>query len=151
MFPSFEQGISFSSSAASPLSDFEHRVSPLDPNMSSAARYSPTPVQMPPSPFHSSVVVLQDPPSPLITTNDTNIRENINFTANMSDQNNSEMSASSEDPEDPFPNNENVESLVSDVEADLILMQGLYGYFLLFFLAALFKLMEIFVENNHMN
>ncbi|XP_023721528.1 PR domain zinc finger protein 10 isoform X4 [Cryptotermes secundus] len=40
-FSSFEPGAPFSPQASSSLSEFEHRVSPLDPNLSSAARYSP--------------------------------------------------------------------------------------------------------------
>ncbi|XP_069691824.1 uncharacterized protein [Periplaneta americana] len=40
-FSSFEPGAPFSPQPSSSLSEFEHRVSPLDPNMSSAARYSP--------------------------------------------------------------------------------------------------------------
>ena len=40
-FSTFEPGAPFSPQPSSSLSDFEHRVSPLDPNMSSAARYSP--------------------------------------------------------------------------------------------------------------
>ncbi|PSN49573.1 hypothetical protein C0J52_09751 [Blattella germanica] len=39
-FSAFEPGAPFSPQQTS-LSEFEHRVSPLDPNMSSAARYSP--------------------------------------------------------------------------------------------------------------
>ena len=40
-FSTFEPGAPFSPQPSSSLSEFEHRVSPLDPNMSSAARYSP--------------------------------------------------------------------------------------------------------------
>nr|CAD7261695.1 unnamed protein product [Timema shepardi] len=40
-FASFEPVTSFSPHISSSLSEFEQRVSPLDPNMSSAACYSP--------------------------------------------------------------------------------------------------------------
>ncbi|KAK0090153.1 hypothetical protein PV325_002578 [Microctonus aethiopoides] len=121
MFLPYEQ-VSFSSRAASPLSDFEHRVSPLDPNMSSTARYSPTPVQLPSVPFQNSVVVLQGPPSPLITpSNDTNIRTNINF---ISAPSNSVPITRQTDNVTDFVNNTNDEGLVTSVGGELILMQG---------------------------
>lgn len=122
LFPTYEQ-VSFSPRPSSPLSDFEHRVSPLDPNMSSAARYSPTPVQLPPSPFHNSVVVLQDSSSPLISSTESNERTNVNYVSQLThpiDTQSVQQSDSSTD----YVANENEEQLVSSVGSELILMQG---------------------------
>lgn len=122
LFPTYEQ-VSFSPRASSPLSDFKHRVSPLDPNMSSAARYSPTPVQLPPSPFHNSVVVLQGSSSSLISSSESNERININYVSQLThpiDTQNVQQSDSSTD----FVANENEEQLMSSVSNELILMQG---------------------------
>lgn len=121
LFPTYEQ-VSFSPRASSPLSDFEHRVSPLDPNMSSAARYSPTPVQLPPSPFHNSVVVLQGS-SPLISPTESTERANVNYVSQLThpiDAQSVQQSDSSTD----FVANENEEQLVATVGSELILMQG---------------------------
>lgn len=122
LFPTYEQ-VSFSPRSSSPLSDFEHRVSPLDPNMSSAARYSPTPVQLPPSPFHNSVAVLQDSSSSLISSTESNERTNVNYVSELThpiDTPNVQQSDNSTD----FVANENEEQLVSSVGSELILMQG---------------------------
>ena len=120
MFSVYEP-VPYSPRASSPLSEFEHRVSPHDPNMSSAARYSPTPVQLPPSPFQNSVVVLQNPPSPLIPATETNARTNINFVAQLADQNAAQNIPQSDIPAD-FVDGSSEESLVPGNE--LILMQG---------------------------
>ena len=120
MFSVYEP-VSYSPRASSPLSEFEHRVSPHDPNMSSAARYSPTPVQLPPSPFQNSTVVLQNPPSPLNSELESNTRISVNFVAQLSDQATSETIPQSNDPTD-YVNEGNEEELVTGNE--LILMQG---------------------------
>lgn len=120
LFPAYEH-ISFSPRPPSPLSEFEHRVSPLDPNMSSAARYSPTPVQLPPSPFPNPVVVLQGPTSPLISQPEQNIRTNINYTTQLAHPIDSQSVAQTDTATD-FVGNGNEEGLVSGNE--LILMQG---------------------------
>ncbi|XP_033230926.1 PR domain zinc finger protein 10-like isoform X2 [Belonocnema kinseyi] len=120
MFSVYEP-VSYSPRASSPLSEFEHRVSPHDPNMSSAARYSPTPVQLPPSPFQNSVVVLQNPSSPLIPASETNARTNISFVAQLADQTASQNIPQSDNPAD-FVDGSSEESLVPGNE--LILMQG---------------------------
>lgn len=128
LFPTYEQ-VSFSPRPSSPLSDFEHRVSPLDPNMSSAARYSPTPVQLPPSPFHNSVVVLQGSSSPLISPPESNERTSVNYVSQLThpiDTRNVQQTDNSAD----FVANENEEQLVSGVSSELILMQGTYCYVL---------------------
>ncbi|XP_012252627.2 PR domain zinc finger protein 10 isoform X2 [Athalia rosae] len=122
IFPPYEQ-VSFSSQASSPLSDFEHRVSPLDPNMSSAARYSPTPVQLPPSPFHNSVVVLQGPSSPLIPTSDQNVRPTINYVTQLTDQSTAQTVVQPDTTSD-FVVAGNEEGLDAGVSGELILMQG---------------------------
>ncbi|XP_053980870.1 PR domain zinc finger protein 10-like [Hylaeus volcanicus] len=121
LFPMYEQ-VSFSSRASSPLSDFEHRVSPLDPNMSSAARYSPTPVQLPSSPFHNSVVVLQGPSSPLITPPEPNERANVNYVSHVTHPITTQNVQQTDNSAD-FVANENAEQLVSSVGSELILMQ----------------------------
>ncbi|XP_031829350.1 PR domain zinc finger protein 10 [Nomia melanderi] len=121
LFPTYEQ-VSFSPRATSPLSDFEHRVSPLDPNMSSAARYSPTPVQLPPSPFHNSVVVLQGPSSPLISPPESNERTNVNYVSQMTHPIDAQSVQQTDNTPD-FVANENEEQLVSSVGSELILMQ----------------------------
>ncbi|XP_067009796.2 PR domain zinc finger protein 10 [Anabrus simplex] len=94
-FSTFETGAPFSPQPSTSLSEFEHRVSPLDPNMSSAARYSPVysmnggssthplarevPSEVvsnssnPSSPFQSQVVVLANSPSPIISSSTTNV------------------------------------------------------------------------------
>lgn len=114
MFPVYEQ-VTFSPRPSSPLSDFEHRVSPLDPNMSSAACYSPTPVQLPQIQYQNSVVVLQDPSSSSSTSTDTSTRENINFiTPDSATQGNQQSVVVDDDNEE----------LVSSVTGELILMQG---------------------------
>lgn len=118
LFPMYEQ-ISFSPRAASPLSEFEHRVSPLDPNMSSTARYSPTPVQLPSSPFHNSVVVLQGPSSPLISPPESNIRTNINYVTQLTHPIDTQAGPQTDTATD-FVDNGN-EGLAN---SELILMQG---------------------------
>lgn len=127
MFSVYEP-VSYSPRASSPLSEFEHRVSPHDPNMSSAARYSPTPVQLPPSPFQNSVVVLQNSPS-LNSSSETNTRTNINFVAQLADQNTSSNIPQSDNTD--FVESSNEESLVPSNE--LILMQGMIIYFIVLF------------------
>lgn len=122
LFPTYEQ-ISLSPRAASPLSEFEHRVSPLDPNMSSAARYSPTPVQLPSSPFHNSVVVLQGPSSPLISQPEPNIRTSINYVTQLTHPIDAQVVPQTDATTD-FVGNGNEEGLVSSVSSELILMQG---------------------------
>lgn len=145
MFPAYEQ-VSFSSRAPSPLSEFEHRVSPLDPNMSSAARYSPTPVPLPPLPFHNSVVVLQSPPSPLIVQPEADTRTNINFVAGQSVDQGVQQTENVAD----FVNNSSEEGLVSTVGGELILMQGalkqILNFILLFFLSLPLRLLYIFIS-----
>jgi len=126
LFPTYEQ-ISFSPRAASPLSEFEHRVSPLDPNMSSTARYSPTPVQLPSSPFHNSVVVLQSPSSPLISQPEPNIRTSINYVTQLAHPIDTQT-VSQTDTATDFVGNGNEEGLVSSVNSELILMQGTKHY-----------------------
>lgn len=121
LFPTYEQ-VSFFPRASSPLSDFEHRVSPLDPNMSSAARYSPTPVQLPPSPFHNSVVVIQGPSSPLISSTESTERGNVNYVSQLTHPIDAQSIQQSDNTAD-FVANEN-EQLVSSVSSELILMQG---------------------------
>ncbi|XP_076239928.1 PR domain zinc finger protein 10 isoform X2 [Calliopsis andreniformis] len=121
LFPTYEQ-VSFSPRASSPLSDFEHRVSPLDPNMSSAARYSPTPVQLPSSPFHNSVVVLQGASSPLISPPEPNERTNVNYVSQLAHPIDPQSVQQAGNPAD-FGANENEEQLVSTVGSELILMQ----------------------------
>ncbi|XP_011165614.2 PR domain zinc finger protein 10 isoform X1 [Solenopsis invicta] len=121
LFPTYEQ-ISFSPRAASPLSEFEHRVSPLDPNMSSAARYSPTPVQLPSSPFHNSVVVLQGPSSPLMSQPEPNIRTSINYVTQLAHPIDTQAVPQTDTTTD-FVGNGNEDGLVSSVSSELILMQ----------------------------
>ncbi|XP_066596847.1 PR domain zinc finger protein 10-like isoform X2 [Prorops nasuta] len=121
LFPTYEQ-VSFSPRPASPLSDFEHRVSPLDPNMSSAARYSPTPVQLPPSSFHNSVVVLQGPSSPLISSSDSSVQTNINYVAQINNTTDTQSNQQVGNTAD-YVNGESQEELVSSVGNELILMQ----------------------------
>lgn len=122
LFPTYEQ-VSFSPRASSPLSDFEHRVSPLDPNMSSAARYSPTPVQLPPSPFHNSVVVLQGSASPLISPPESTERTNVNYVSQLTNPIDTQTVQQADNSAD-FVANGNEEQLVSSVGTELILMQG---------------------------
>ncbi|XP_076673343.1 PR domain zinc finger protein 10 isoform X2 [Andrena cerasifolii] len=121
LFPTYEQ-VSFSPRASSPLSDFEHRVSPLDPNMSSAARYSPTPVQLPPSPFHNSVVVLQGSASPLISPPESTERTNVNYVSQLTHPIDAQTVQQADNSAD-FVANGNEEQLVSSVGTELILMQ----------------------------
>lgn len=120
LFPTYEQ-ISFSPRAASPLSEFEHRVSPLDPNMSSTARYSPTPVQLPSSPFHNSVVVLQSPSSPLISQSESSIRTSINYVTQLAQHPIDTQAVPQADTATDFDGNGNEEGLAN---SELILMQG---------------------------
>ncbi|XP_015116917.1 PR domain zinc finger protein 10 [Diachasma alloeum] len=120
MFP-YEQ-VSFSPRATSPLSDFEHRVSPLDPNMSSTARYSPTPVQLPSLPFQNSVVVLQSPPSPLMIPAESNQRANINFIEAQGNTANIEEGEADSVPD--FVGGGSQQGIAADVNGELILMQG---------------------------
>ncbi|XP_051170020.1 PR domain zinc finger protein 10-like [Leptopilina boulardi] len=120
MFSVYEP-VSYSPRASSPLSEFEHRVSPHDPNMSSAARYSPTPVQLPPSPFQNSVVVLQNSSTSLNSSSETNNTTNINFVAELTDQNTSPNIPQNDNTTD-FVESNNEEGLVPGNE--LILMQG---------------------------
>lgn len=115
MYLPYEQ-VSFSPRASSPCLDFEHRVSPLDPNMSSAARYSPTPV-----PYQNSVVVLQGPSSPLIIPTETNTRTHINY---VPVEDNNVPNVQQADNVADFVNATNEEGLVTGVGGDLILMQG---------------------------
>lgn len=119
LFPTYEQ--IFSPRAASPLSEFENRVSPFDPNMSSAARYSPTPVQLPSPPFHNSVVVLQGPSSPLISQSESNLRTSINYVTQLTHPIDAQAQT---DAAADFDSNGNEEGLVSGVSSELILMQG---------------------------
>lgn len=119
LFPTYEQ-ISFSPRAASPLSEFEHRVSPLDPNMSSTARYSPTPVQLPSSPFHNSVVVLQSPSSPLISQSESSIRTSINYVTQLAQHPIDTQAVPQADTATDFDGNGNEEGLAN---SELILMQ----------------------------
>ncbi|XP_031780315.1 PR domain zinc finger protein 10 isoform X1 [Nasonia vitripennis] len=120
MYP-YEQ-VSFSSRANSPLSDFEHRVSPHDPNMSSAARYSPTPVPLPSSPFHNSVVVLQEPSSPLISTSESAVRITNGYSSQLTDQSSNPSLSQSDNSED-FTDSTS-DGLVSSVGNELMLIQG---------------------------
>ncbi|KAF7992656.1 hypothetical protein HCN44_005000 [Aphidius gifuensis] len=123
MFPTYEQVI-YSPRPNSPLSDFEHRVSPLDPNMSSTARYSPTPVQLPQIQYQNSVVVLQDQTSPIIVhETDDNQRANINF---INQQNSTQTTQSNVNDVEDFnvDNTSDTEELVSSVANELILMQS---------------------------
>lgn len=122
MFSVYEP-VSYSPRASSPLSEFEHRVSPHDPNMSSAARYSPTPVQLPPSPFQNSVVVLQNSPSSssLNSSSETNTRTDINFVTELNDQNTSPSIPQNENTTD-FVESNSEEGLVPGNE--LILIQS---------------------------
>lgn len=88
--------------------------------MSSAARYSPTPVQLTSSPFHNSVVILQGPPSsPLISTNESNIRSSINFVGQLTNPIDAQTDTGTD-----FIDRENEETLVSSVGNELMLMQG---------------------------
>lgn len=90
--------------------------------MSSAARYSPTPVPLPPLPFHNSVVVLQGPPSPLVVQpeNETNVPATINFVADQARDETSKQSHVVND----FVNAAHEEELVTGVDEELILMPG---------------------------
>lgn len=90
--------------------------------MSSAARYSPTPVQLPPSPFHNSVVVLQGPSSPLIATSDQSVRPTINYVTQSAAQN-----VVRPDNATDFVVAGNEEGLDAGVSGELILMQGING------------------------
>ncbi|KAG7213418.1 hypothetical protein KM043_002703 [Ampulex compressa] len=121
LFPTYEQ-VSFSPRATSPLSDFEHRVSPLDPNMSSAARYSPTPVQLPPSPFHNSVVVLQGASSPLISPPQSNVQPSVNYVTQLAHPIDTQNVPQTDNTTD-FVANESEQELVSSVGNELILME----------------------------
>jgi hypothetical protein len=121
MYPSYEQ-VSFSSRANSPLSDFEHCVSPHDPNMSSAARYSPTPVPLPSSPFHNSIVALQEPSSPLISTSESAVRITNGYSSQLTDQSSNPSISQSENSQD-FTDSTSDE-LVSSVGNELMLIQG---------------------------
>ena len=127
MYPSYEQ-VSFSSRANSPLSDFEHRVSPHDPNMSSAARYSPTPVPLPSSPFHNSVVVLQEPSSPLISTSESATRVTNGYASQLTDQSSTPSISQSDNSED-FTDSTS-DGLVSSVGNELMLIQGIFTFML---------------------
>lgn len=130
MFSVYEP-VSYSPRASSPLSEFEHRVSPHDPNMSSAARYSPTPVQLPPSPFQNSVVVLQNSSTSLNSSSETNNTTNMNFVAELTDQNTSPNIPQNDNTTD-FVESNNEEGLVPGNE--LILMQGMLILLIYFFL-----------------
>ncbi|XP_058809223.1 PR domain zinc finger protein 10-like [Phymastichus coffea] len=121
IYPSYDQ-VSFSSRPNSPLSDFEHQVSPHDPNMSSAARYSPTPVPLPSSPFHNSVVVLQEPASPLISTSESAVRMANDYTTHLTDQSSTPSLSQSDNSED-FTDSTS-DGLVSSVGNELMLIQG---------------------------
>lgn len=120
LYSTFEQ-VSFSSGPNSPMSDFKNQVSPHDPNMSSAARYSPTPVPLP-----SSVTELQESlSSPLITTSKSVVRiNNDDYASQLNDR------SSESDDSDDFTDSTN-EELVTSVENELILMQGIYFFFLI--------------------
>lgn len=109
MFP-YEQ-VSFLSRASSPSSEYEHRVSPHDPNMSSAARYSPTPVSLPAYPFSNSAVVPQEQTNPLISTSKSSREELIDQSTNHS--------ISQSDNSSDFTDSE---GLVSSVGSELMLM-----------------------------
>lgn len=121
MYPSYEQ-VSFSSRANSPLSDFEHRVSPHDPNMSSAARYSPTPVPLPSSAFHTAAAVLQEPSSPLISTSESAVRMSNGYSSQLTDQSSTPSISHSDNSED-FTDSTS-DGLVSSVGNELMLIQG---------------------------
>ncbi|XP_014204044.1 PR domain zinc finger protein 10-like [Copidosoma floridanum] len=113
---------SFSSRPNSPLSDFKHQVSPHDPNMSSAARYSPTPVPLHSSPFSNSAVVLQEPSSPLISTSESAVRINNEYSSQLNDQSSNTSTSQSDNSED-FTDSTNDE-LVSSVSNELMFVQG---------------------------
>lgn len=121
MYSSLEQ-ISFPTRADSPLSDFEHRVSPHDPNMSSAARYSPTPVALPSSPFNNSEVNLPEPSSPLISTSETSTKITSGYSSQLADQSSTASLPQSENSED-FTDSTS-DDLVSSVGNELMLIQG---------------------------
>lgn len=110
--------------ASSPLSDFEHRVSPHDPNMSSTARYSPTPVQLPPSPYHDSVVILQESSSPLISTSEPTARPIVNYTSQLSEST-ATKNITPSDNNAGFDDGSDENNIVSCVEEELILMPGM--------------------------
>ena len=110
LHPSYEQ---IFSRPDSPLSELEHHVSAYDPNMSSAARYSPTPVSLSASPF---------PSPPLITTTETVTPINTNYDSELTDQSTSQSICHSENSSD-FTDSTS-EDLVSSVENDMILMPG---------------------------
>ncbi|GLV35984.1 uncharacterized protein CBL_09798 [Carabus blaptoides fortunei] len=78
----FETDSSFSPQPSS-YSEFDQHVSPLDPNMSCTARYSPVYSDSVENTYTNSVVVLQDAVNPLISTENTGTGY-INNTANQS-------------------------------------------------------------------
>ncbi|KAL7305414.1 hypothetical protein TKK_0002157 [Trichogramma kaykai] len=112
----------FLSRASSPLSDFEHRVSPHDPNMSSAARYSPTPVPMPSSPFNNPVAVMQEPASPLISTSEAAVRINNGYTTRLPQSSTSSTLSQSDNSQD-FTDSTS-DGLVTSVGNELMLIQN---------------------------
>ncbi|KAH0567521.1 hypothetical protein KQX54_010556 [Cotesia glomerata] len=127
IFSPYEQVSFYSPRAPSPLSDFEHsQVSPLDPNMSSTARYSPTPVpQLPSLSFPNSVVVLPDPPSPLIIPSDGHARTNINNYISSHNNTIQNVVQSADNTTMDFVNTDvHEETLVTSVNGELILMRG---------------------------
>ncbi|GLH00110.1 Uncharacterized protein GBIM_06569, partial [Gryllus bimaculatus] len=103
-FAGFEPGTPFSLQPPASLSEFEHRVSPLDPNMGSTAHYSPvytisghsdslsvsreisssnnTVSSNPSSPFPGQVVVLTNPSSPLMNPPSNTLPASPSFTEN---------------------------------------------------------------------
>lgn len=121
MYSSFEQ-VSFSS-RDSPLCGFEDRVSPQDPNMSSAARYSPTPVALPSSPFNNTEVDLPEPSSPLISTSESTTKINNRYSSQLADQSATATLPQSENSED-FTDSTS-DDLVSSVGNELMLIQGI--------------------------
>lgn len=139
IYPSYDQ-VSFSSRPTSPLSDFEHQVSPHDPNMSSAARYSPTPVPLPSSPFHNPVAVLQEPASPLISTSESTVRMANDYSSHLTDQSSTPSMSQSDNSED-FTDSTNDE-LVSSVGNELMLIQGTYSKI---YLSLLLKYWKMFI------
>ncbi|KAJ8668881.1 hypothetical protein QAD02_000140 [Eretmocerus hayati] len=121
MLSSLDQ-VTFPSRADSPLCDFEDQVSPHDPNMSSAARYSPTPNPLPSSPFHNPVVTLPEPSSPLISTTEPTVPISNGYSLQLTDQSSTPSISPSENSED-FTDSTSDE-LVSSVSSDLMLIQG---------------------------
>ena len=122
IFP-FNEPATFLSRANSPLTDFEHRVSPLDPNLSSAARYSPTPVPLPSSPFLNAAAILQEPTSTLMTASKTTEQINSVFSSQINEES-SNLSLSQSENSGDFTDSTS-DGLVSSVGNELMLLQGI--------------------------